>query len=98
MKPFCDLPATKDDKTVSVVLDGIANTLAKLAGTHEAEKNREAKEAEFTNGTEAEAKTEDAKETTEAAPEEDTKEDEATKRKAMLLPRMRDCYSPAPAP
>merc|ERR1712126_55344 len=50
-------------------------------GTHEAEKNGEAKEAESkeaesTNGTEAEAKTEEAEK------EAESKEDEATKRKA----------------
>merc|ERR1712228_59882 len=28
LKPFCDLLAAKDDKTVGVVLDGIANILA----------------------------------------------------------------------
>ena len=28
LKPFCDLLAAKDDKTVGVVLDGVANILA----------------------------------------------------------------------
>ena len=29
-KPFCTLPATKDDNTFGVVLDGIAYILAKV--------------------------------------------------------------------
>ena len=33
LKPFCDLLAAKDDKTVSVVLDGISNILEKLEDT-----------------------------------------------------------------
>ena len=28
LKPFCDLLAAKDDKTVGVVLDGVSNILA----------------------------------------------------------------------
>merc|ERR1712059_106239 len=40
LKPFCDLLAAKDDKTVGVVLDGIANILTtaeKLAETDKVE-------------------------------------------------------------
>merc|ERR1712083_1045345 len=38
LKPFCDLLAAKDDKTVGVVLDGIANILATAEKLNEVDK------------------------------------------------------------
>merc|ERR1712025_740667 len=38
LKPFCDLLAAKDDKTVGVVLDGIANILATAEKLQETDK------------------------------------------------------------
>merc|ERR1712012_677868 len=38
LKPFCDLLAAKDDKTVGVVLDGIANILATAEKLQEMDK------------------------------------------------------------
>jgi len=38
LKPFCDLLAAKDDKTVSVVLDGISNILATAQKLEETDK------------------------------------------------------------
>ena len=44
LKPFCDLLAAKDDKTVGVVLDGVSNILAT------AEKLAEVDKVKSTNG------------------------------------------------
>lgn len=38
LKPFCDLLAAKDDKTVGVVLDGISNILATAEKLNETDK------------------------------------------------------------
>ena len=38
LKPFCDLLAAKDDKTVSVVLDGVSNILATAEKLSETDK------------------------------------------------------------
>ena len=38
LKPFCDLLAAKDDKTVSVVLDGVSNILSTAEKLGEADK------------------------------------------------------------
>merc|ERR1711934_1040740 len=38
LKPFCDLLAAKDDKTVGVVLDGVANILATAEKLGESDK------------------------------------------------------------
>merc|ERR1712226_1118169 len=38
LKPFCDLLAAKDDKTVGVVLDGIANILTTAEKLNETDK------------------------------------------------------------
>ena len=38
LKPFCDLLAAKDDKTVGVVLDGVSNILATAEKLSEVDK------------------------------------------------------------
>ena len=38
LKPFCDLLAAKDDKTVSVVLDGVSNILSTAEKLSETDK------------------------------------------------------------
>ena len=42
LKPFCDLLAAKDDKTVGVVLDGVSNILATAEKLAEVDKVKSA--------------------------------------------------------